>query len=172
MSQNIKKFSIVTVCKNSKDLIEETILSVVNQTIFQKKLATLEYIIIDGYSTDGTTNIILDLKKKYSQILHFTEEDNSLFDGLTKGLKKCTGDFVAYINAGDFYNNTAFEIVNNVFNKNLDNGINIFHQESEFYEAMCLLKTNQIELAKAQLQRIADNNGFYSIRAMEVLSKQ
>jgi glycosyltransferase involved in cell wall biosynthesis len=120
LSQNIKKFSIVTVCKNSKDLIEETILSVVNQTIFQKKLATLEYIIIDGYSTDGTTNIILDLKKKYSQILHFTEEDNSLFDGLTKGLKKCTGDFVAYINAGDFYNNTAFEIVNNVFNKNLD----------------------------------------------------
>ena len=120
MSQNIKKFSIVTVCKNSKDLIEETILSVVNQTIFQKKLATLEYIIIDGYSTDGTTNIILDLKKKYSQILHFTEEDNSLFDGLTKGLKKCTGDFVAYINAGDFYNKTAFEIVNNVFNKNSD----------------------------------------------------
>ena len=120
MSQNIKKFSIVTVCKNSKDLIEETILSVVNQTIFQKKLATLEYIIIDGYSTDGTTNIILDLKKKYSQILHFTEEDNSLFDGLTKGLKKCTGDFVAYINAGDFYNKTAFEIVNKVFNKNSD----------------------------------------------------
>jgi glycosyltransferase involved in cell wall biosynthesis len=50
LSQNIKKFSIVTVCKNSKELIEETILSVVNQTIFQKKLATLEYIIIDGYS--------------------------------------------------------------------------------------------------------------------------
>jgi glycosyltransferase involved in cell wall biosynthesis len=76
LSQNIKKFSIVTVCKNSKELIEETILSVVNQTIFRKKLATLEYIIIDGYSTDGTTNIILDLKKKYPQILHFTEEDN------------------------------------------------------------------------------------------------
>jgi hypothetical protein len=41
LSQNIKKFSIVTVCKNSKELIEETILSVVNQTIFQKKLAML-----------------------------------------------------------------------------------------------------------------------------------
>ncbi len=71
-----------------------------------------------------------------------------------------------------YYQLGKYTLAQTFFNKNLDNGINIFHQESEFYEAMCLLKTNQIELAKAQLQRIADNNGFYSIRAMEVLSKQ
>lgn len=120
MSLNIKKFSIVTVCKNSKDLLEETILSVINQTIFKKKLATLEYIIIDGNSTDASDNLILDLKKKYPQISYYIENDKSLFDGLSKGLKKCTGDYVAYINAGDFYNKTCFEIVDNVFNSNTD----------------------------------------------------
>lgn len=120
MSLNIKKFSIVTVCKNSKDLLEETILSVINQTIFKKKLATLEYIIIDGNSSDGSGNLILDLVKKYPQISFYKENDNSLFDGLSKGLKKCTGDYVAYINAGDFYNKTCFEIVDNVFNSNTD----------------------------------------------------
>ena len=120
MSLNIKKFSIVTVCKNSKDLLEETILSVINQTIFKKKLATLEYIVIDGNSSDGSDNLILDLKKKYPQISYYIENDNSLFDGLSKGLKKCTGDYVAYINAGDFYNKTCFEIVDNVFNSNTD----------------------------------------------------
>ena len=120
MSLNIKKFSIVTVCKNSKDLLEETILSVINQTIFKKKLATLEYIIIDGNSSDGTSNLILDLKKKYSQIFYYAENDKSLFDGLSKGLQKCTGDYVAYINAGDFYNKTCFEVVDNVFKSNAD----------------------------------------------------
>ena len=120
MSLNIKKFSIITVCKNSKDLLEETILSVINQTIFKKKLATLEYIIIYGNSSDGSGNLILDLVKKYPQISFYKENDNSLFDGLSKGLKKCTGDYVAYINAGDFYNKTCFEIVDNVFNSNTD----------------------------------------------------
>ncbi len=120
MSQNIKKFTIITVCKNSKDLISETIHSVINQTIFKKKIAHLEYIIIDGNSTDGTTDIILDIKKKNSNIIHIIEDDRSLFDGLCKGLKKSTGDFVAYINAGDFYNLTAFEIINNLFVNNQD----------------------------------------------------
>lgn len=118
MSQNFKKFSVITVCKNSKDLLEETILSVLNQTVFLKKIAILEYIIIDGNSNDGSTNLISDFAKKYSPILHFVENDNSLYDGLVKGLKKCTGHFVSYINAGDFYNKTAFEVVNNVFISN------------------------------------------------------
>ncbi len=70
-----------------------------------------------------------------------------------------------------YYQLGKYALAESFFNKNLDNVINIFHQESEFYEAMCLLKTNQPELANAQLQRIVDNKGFYSERAKEVLSK-
>jgi tetratricopeptide (TPR) repeat protein len=69
-----------------------------------------------------------------------------------------------------YYQLGKYTVAQSFFNKNLDNAINIFHQESEFYEALCLLKTNQAD-AKAQLQRIVANKGFYSNRAKEVLEK-
>ncbi len=58
------------------------------------------------------------------------------------------------------------------FQKNLDNDNNIFHQESDFYQAMCLLQTKQTDKALAQLQSIVNAKGFYSERAQEVISKQ
>ena len=70
-----------------------------------------------------------------------------------------------------YYQLGKYTLAQSFFNKNLDNAINIFHQESEFYEALCLLKTNQTELAKAQLQRIVVNKGFYCDRAKEILQK-
>ena len=70
-----------------------------------------------------------------------------------------------------YYQLGKYKLAQLFFNKNSENVINIFHQESEFYEALCLLKTNQTELAKAQLQRIVVNKGFYCDRAKEILSK-
>ena len=64
-----------------------------------------------------------------------------------------------------------FSIAQSFFNKNADNSINIFHQESAFYEALCLINLNQAELAKAQLERIVANKGFYADRAHETLLK-
>lgn len=58
------------------------------------------------------------------------------------------------------------------FQKNLDNNNNIFHQESDFYQAMCLLQMKQNDKALAQLQSIINAKGFYSTRAQEVISKQ
>ncbi len=58
------------------------------------------------------------------------------------------------------------------FQKNLDNENNIFHQESDFYQAMCFLQTRQNDKGVAQLQSIVNAKGFYSERAQEVLSKQ
>lgn len=64
-----------------------------------------------------------------------------------------------------------FTLAQNYFQKNLDNVNNIFHQESEFYEALCLLNTQQVDEATKQLQNIMNNKGFYSQRAQETLSK-
>ncbi len=58
------------------------------------------------------------------------------------------------------------------FQKNLDNENNIFHQESDFYLAMCLLQTKQADKALEKLQSIVNAKGFYSARAQEVISKQ
>ena len=57
------------------------------------------------------------------------------------------------------------------FQKNLDNVNNIFHQESEFYQALSLLNMKQNDEACVQLKRILSNNGFYAARAQETLNK-
>lgn len=104
----IIKVSIITVSYNAARTIEQTIQSVVNQTY-----DNIEYIIIDGGSTDGTVDII----KKYEDKIAYwiSEPDNGMYDALVKGFKHVTGDICAYINADDFYQKYAFEIINEIF---------------------------------------------------------
>ena len=112
----MKKFSIVTSCLNAEKYISETIESVVSQTAFLNSDCLIEYIIVDGGSTDSTNTIINNYKLRFPQIIHISEKDNGLYDGLVKGFKLVTGDIVCYLNAGDFLNKTAFSILNKVFN--------------------------------------------------------
>lgn len=99
------KISVVTVCLNAKDTIEETLLSVFNQTF-----KDIEFIVIDGASKDGSLDIIDKYKDKIS---HFVSEpDNGIYDAMNKGIKLATGDFICFLNAGDiFYNNSILEEV-------------------------------------------------------------
>ena len=112
-----KKISIITVTRNSKDYIEETILSVINQ-YKENSNFNLEYLIHDGESTDGTKEIINEYSKKYAFIKFSCFKDSGLYDGLAHCLKRVTGDFSAYINAGDFYYQKSFNLINNIFNEN------------------------------------------------------
>ena len=107
-------FSIITVTYNAAQWLERTIQSVISQSY-----PNIEYIIIDGNSTDGT----LDLIKKYqSSIAHFISElDKGLYDAMNKGLRLASGDYVWFINAGDmlYSETTVQEIVNLLDGKNL-----------------------------------------------------
>jgi glycosyltransferase involved in cell wall biosynthesis len=96
MKINIK-FSIITVTLNASKLLEKTIQSIVFQSI--PLTSNIEYIIIDGKSTDGTLNII----KKYELYINqwISELDDGIYDAMNKGLKLATGDYVWFINAGD-----------------------------------------------------------------------
>lgn len=91
--------SIITVVFNDKISLEKTIKSVNTQT-YQK----IEYIVIDGASTDGTVDII----KKYEDDFFYwcSEADHGIYDAMNKGLDKCTGDYILFLNAGDIFPNT------------------------------------------------------------------
>ena len=90
------KFSIITVTRNAEDCLEETILSVITQTYHN-----IEYIIIDGKSTDRT----MDIAGKYAdRISHMVSEpDGGLYFAMNKGIALATGDYLCFLNAGDSF---------------------------------------------------------------------
>lgn len=94
MSTN--KISIITVVYNGEKTIQETL-----ESVFAQKNIDLEYIIIDGNSTDQTRSIINSYNLKIHQIL--SESDNGVYDAMNKGLKLATGDFIGFLNSDDMY---------------------------------------------------------------------
>ena len=115
--------SVITVVYNNVWDIERTLLSVINQTY-----KAIEYIVIDGASTDGTTEII---KRYNSQIAKFiSEKDDGIYDAMNKGLALSTGDYVLFMNSGDeFY---AADTVEHVFAS--APGADIYYGETEMMD--------------------------------------
>ena len=90
------KISIITISYNSEKTIEATIKSVLLQ-----EGVTLEYIIIDGASTDQTTSIIEKYKGKIHQ--YISEPDQGIYDAMNKGIRLATGDVIGLLNSDDTY---------------------------------------------------------------------
>jgi glycosyltransferase involved in cell wall biosynthesis len=92
------KLSIITVVLNNKGCIEDCIQSVLSQ-----KYENIEYIMVDGGSTDGTVEII----KKYEEFISkwISEPDKGLYDAMNKGIGMATGDVVGILNSDDMYAN-------------------------------------------------------------------
>ena len=102
--------TVVTVVYNGEKFIEETILSVINQTY-----DNVEYIIMDGGSTDETINIL----KKYEEYIDYwvSEKDAGMYDALHKGFKLGNGSIYSWINSDDIYEQGALKIVADTFIK-------------------------------------------------------
>jgi len=92
------KVSIITICLNVADIIEDTI-----HSILEQDYCDIEYIIIDGNSSDNTIKIVNKYKEKIQKII--SEKDNGIFDAMNKGYKLSSGHIINYLNAGDkFFN--------------------------------------------------------------------
>ncbi len=90
------KISIITVVFNCKTLIENTLNSVINQSY-----ENIEYIVIDGKSTDGTLDIIRKYENKIDVLI--SESDKGIYDAMNKGVHFAKGDYCIFMNSGDVF---------------------------------------------------------------------
>lgn len=108
------KISIITVCYNSAETIEDTIQSISKQTY-----PNIEYIVVDGLSKDNTVSII----QKHDGVISkwVSEKDKGIYDAMNKGIAMATGDVIGILNADDVY--ASEDILAHVMNAFTDNSV-------------------------------------------------
>jgi glycosyltransferase involved in cell wall biosynthesis len=105
MTESSPTLSVITIVYNNVRDIERTMLSVLNQTY-----PNIEYIIVDGLSTDGTVEVINRYKNKIAKLI--SEKDEGIYDAMNKGLTAASGDYVLFMNSGDeFYSKDTVSTV-------------------------------------------------------------
>lgn len=133
------KFSVITVCYNSEKTIQRTLQSIKGQTY-----KNIEYIIIDGGSTDKTLEIISNYKDIIDVLI--SEPDNGIYDAMNKGIQLAKGDYIGFLNSDDYYANNIFE----EYNKSLKSNNNDYIYSNTYF-----FKNDKKELVTAESE-IAD----------------
>lgn len=145
-----RKVSIITVCYNAEETIEKTIKSVLEQSY-----SNIEYIIIDGGSTDKTLEKInkyflcANFYKKYpeKELKYISEKDNGIYNAMNKGIKMATGDLIGIINADDWYEKDAIKRI--VEESTSMHGLYIIHGNlacESFLGTFDIIKPNNIAI--------------------------
>lgn len=137
------KVSIITINLNNAGGLEKTIESVVNQTY-----SDIEYIVIDGASTDNSVEII----KKYSHKISYwiSEPDTGIYNAMNKGIRKATGEYLLFLNSGDF-----------LFNDNVLS--DVFDQE--FADDLIYGNQNRIDSTNEKFIKFSEKLSFYHFYA-------
>jgi len=92
------KISVITVCFNSRNFLRQTIESVLGQDY-----SDIEYVIVDGGSTDGTVDLIKHYAENDQRIVWSSEPDRGISDAMNKGAATASGEIIAYLNSDDYY---------------------------------------------------------------------
>lgn len=93
------KISIITVCYKSVSTLRDTLESVLTQAY-----SNYEYIVVDGNSKDGTTDLLRDYESRYEGRLRWiSEPDHGIYDAMNKGIRMAAGDVIGFLNADDYY---------------------------------------------------------------------
>ena len=112
--------SIITIVLNDKQNIEKTIISVLSQKI------ELEYIIIDGGSTDGTLDIIKKYKDRIDVVV--SEKDSSIYNAMNKAIDLASGDWICFMNSGDMFYDS--NVLTNIL-PNIENSLDVVYGDWE-----------------------------------------
>lgn len=119
------KISIITVAFNAQNTIDRCINSVLRQ-----KFNNIQYIVIDGNSTDGTIQIINQYENRINSII--SEPDKGIYDAMNKGIAMATGDIIGTLNADDYYADD--EVLQNVAAAFSDQETNILYGDLDFVD--------------------------------------
>ena len=98
------RISVITVCYNAASTLKDAVESVLGQIPDAEAPFDLEYIVVDGASTDGTLDLLAPYRERIATLI--SEPDQGLYDAMNKGVKAATGDVVAILNADDVYAST------------------------------------------------------------------
>jgi glycosyltransferase involved in cell wall biosynthesis len=120
--ENMPLISVITIVYNGGKTLEETILSVVNQTY-----QNIEYIIIDGNSTDNTLEIIKNYEEKIDYWI--SASDTGIYNAMNKGIDHASGDWINFMNSGDSF---FSEIVVQEIVKHIDSGVDVLYGDIRF----------------------------------------
>lgn len=120
------KISIITVTFNSEDTIEDTLRSVLKQTYTQ-----IEYLVIDGASTDGT----LDIVKRYVPLFEgrlkwISEKDNGIYDAMNKGIRMSSGEIIGILNSDDYF--TSDDVIEKMAYSFMDDSVDAIYGDVHF----------------------------------------
>ena len=127
--------TVVTVVFNDEAHIEKTI-----QSVLRQSYSNIEYIIIDGASTDATCSIIEKYREKIDFFL--SEKDKGVYDGMNKGIQLAKGEWIHFLNSGDvFYDEN---VISGVFNNYTDNGESTIYGDTIYYNPNENVKTRVV----------------------------
>lgn len=161
------KFSIITITYNAGKVLEDTIQSVVFQTYHN-----VEYILVDGGSTDNTLEIVNKYSDRISKII--SEPDKGLYDAMNKGIRLATGDYLCFLNAGDelHENITLQQIVHSLKGQELPDVIYgetaIVNEEGHFLHMRRLSAPKQLNWKSFKQGMLVCHQAFFARRELAI----
>ena len=156
-----EKISVITVVFNDSTHIEKTIQSVLSQNY-----SNVEYIIIDGASTDGTLEICKKYENQISKII--SEKDTGIYNAMNKGIQNSTGEWIFFLNSGDiFFNDNAISsVMSETINADIIYGKAMTDNKEETFfskritKSMFILERMICHQAIFARRKVFDNNNF------------
>ena len=146
----MKKLSIVTITYNDLDNLKKTV-----QSVLKELKDDIEYIIIDGASTDGTVNYLRTLDN--SKIIIISETDKGIYNAMNKGIKKALGEWLIFLNAGDVLLPGVLNKFSYLLNDDKDClygdiFLSLYYKDKQFYKLEQASKEIDIEVLKKHMQ--------------------
>lgn len=146
------KLTVITVCLNAATTIETTIQSVISQS-----LKNIEFIIIDGESSDGTLDI-LEKYNSYANFLYISEPDLGIYDAMNKGVQLSKGEWVIFLGSDDQLIDD--NVVERVLSLSDDNDVKIIYGNVKFLNSQ-IIYDGEFDFEKISVKNICQQAIFY-----------